>query len=265
MKAVLLLSGGFDSPVAARMLLDQGVAVEALHGSFEPVTDDASVRKAETLARHLGLQRLWVAKIGEALGRIPHDREAHRYYFLLQKRLLYRLADALADQVGADVLATGENLGQVSSQTLANLVTLEQISAARPVPAGGDRRRRDLRRGGLRRPGGHGHRGDRRDDGPMRHHAYSRRRALSRWTVTVGGAFTATAAETPHSNSPVDGPVPRPGRRTSVRGPNVAARPTMGTVSGAKLIAIRAQLGDATRASATVNENGVFRTRCDVG
>jgi tRNA uracil 4-sulfurtransferase len=132
MKAVLLLSGGFDSPVAARMLQEQGVVLEALHGSFEPVTDDASVKKAETLARQLGLKRLWVAKIGEQLGRIPHDREAHRYYFLLQKRLLYRLADALADQLGADVLATGENLGQVSSQTLPNLVTLEQ-AARRPI------------------------------------------------------------------------------------------------------------------------------------
>ncbi|MEA3137120.1 MAG: tRNA uracil 4-sulfurtransferase [Thermoplasmata archaeon] len=132
MKAILLLSGGFDSPVAARMLQDQGVALEALHGSFEPVTDDASVKKAETLARQLGLKRLWVAKIGEQLGKIPHDREAHRYYFLLQKRLLYRLADALGDQVGADVIATGENLGQVSSQTLPNLVTLEQ-AARRPV------------------------------------------------------------------------------------------------------------------------------------
>ena len=132
MKAVLLLSGGFDSPVAGRMLLEQGVQLEALHGSFEPVTDDASVRKAQELARQLGLPRLWVAKIGESLGRIPHDREAHRYYFLLQKRLLYRLADALAAQVGADVLATGENLGQVSSQTLHNLVTLE-AAAQRPV------------------------------------------------------------------------------------------------------------------------------------
>lgn len=132
MKAVLLLSGGFDSPVAGRMLKDQGVELEALHGSFEPVTDDASVRKAEILARQLGLKRLWVAKIGETLGRVPHDREAHRFYFLLQKRLLYRLADALADRVGANAIATGENLGQVSSQTLSNLVTLEG-AARRPI------------------------------------------------------------------------------------------------------------------------------------
>ncbi len=131
-KAVLLLSGGFDSPVAGRMLQRQGVELEALHGSFEPVTDDASVRKAKELARQLGLKRLWVAKIGESLGRIPHDREAHRFYFLLQKRLLYRLADALGDEVGADAIATGENLGQVSSQTLPNLVTLE-AAARRPL------------------------------------------------------------------------------------------------------------------------------------
>lgn len=131
-RAVLLLSGGFDSPVAGRMLQMQGVEVEALHGSLEPVTDDASVRKARDLARILGLRRLWVARIGEHLGRIPHDAEAHRYYFLLQKRLLYRLADALADQVGADALATGENLGQVSSQTLRNLAVLDP-AARRPV------------------------------------------------------------------------------------------------------------------------------------
>lgn len=132
MKAVLLLSGGFDSPVAGQMLQQQGVALEALHASLEPATDDASVQKAKVLARHLGLERLWVAKIGETLGRIPGDREAHRYYFLLQKRLLYRLADELADSTGADVLATGENLGQVSSQTLRNLATLEG-AARRPV------------------------------------------------------------------------------------------------------------------------------------
>ena len=132
MKAVLLLSGGFDSPVTGRMLQDQGVELEAVHFSFEPVTDDASVRKAQALARTLGLGHLWVARLGATLGRIPTDAEAHRYYFLLQKRLFYRISDRLADEVGADVLATGENLGQVSSQTLANLAVLDD-AARRPV------------------------------------------------------------------------------------------------------------------------------------
>ncbi len=132
MKAVILLSGGIDSPVAARMLLRQDAELEALHCSFEPITDDSSVRKAEDLARSLGLKRLWVAKLGEHLGRIPGDWDAHKLYFVLQKRMFYRLADRLGDEVGADVLATGENLGQVSSQTLSNLATLE-AAARRPV------------------------------------------------------------------------------------------------------------------------------------
>lgn len=132
MKAVLLLSGGIDSPVAGRMLQDQGVELEALHCSFEPVTDDASVTKARGLAAGMGLERLWVVRLGEVLGRIPADRDAHKFYFVLQKRLFYRLADALADEVGAHAIATGENLGQVSSQTLCNLRAIEAV-ARRPV------------------------------------------------------------------------------------------------------------------------------------
>lgn len=131
-RAVLLLSGGFDSPVAGKMLQSHGVHLEALHASFEPVTDDASVQKAQRLAEGLGLERLWVAKIGAELAKVPHDRDAHRHYFLLQKRLLYRLADRLADTLGAEAICTGENLGQVSSQTLQNLATLEG-AARRPV------------------------------------------------------------------------------------------------------------------------------------
>ncbi len=132
MHAVLLLSGGIDSPVAGHMLAKQGVRLTALHCSFEPVTDDASVDKAKELANLLGLDAVHVAKTGEALARIPHDRDAHRFYFILQKRLFYRLACRLAAEVGADVIATGENLGQVSSQTLQNLATIED-AADRPV------------------------------------------------------------------------------------------------------------------------------------
>ncbi len=131
-KALLLLSGGIDSPVAGRMLQEQGVELEALHCSFEPVTDDASVIKAKELAGLLGIKRLHVAKLGEALGKIPTHRDAHKFYFVLQKRMFYRLADQVADMTGCDVIATGENLGQVSSQTLENLRTLEP-AAKRPV------------------------------------------------------------------------------------------------------------------------------------
>lgn len=128
MKQVLLLSGGIDSPVAAKMLLRQGVELEALHCSFEPITGPESVEKAKDLARLLGLKRLHIVQLGEVLGRIPTDRDAHRYYFVLQKRMFYRIASDLADAVDAQGIATGENLGQVSSQTLRNLTTLESAS-----------------------------------------------------------------------------------------------------------------------------------------
>ncbi len=132
MQAILLLSGGIDSPVAGEMLRRQGVHLEALHCSFEPFTDDASVQKAMDLARLLGLKRLYVARIGDVLAKVAEDRDAHRFYFILQKRLFYRLADKLATDLGADVIVTGENLGQVSSQTLSNLATIES-AAARPI------------------------------------------------------------------------------------------------------------------------------------
>lgn len=136
MDAVLLLSGGIDSPVAAKMVQRQGSRLEALHCSFEPITGPESVEKAKDLARLLGLERLWVARLGEALAAIPQDRDAHRFYFILQKRMFYRLASRLAARVGAERIVTGENMGQVSSQTLRNLTTLEaaaDLPIVRPV------------------------------------------------------------------------------------------------------------------------------------
>jgi thiamine biosynthesis protein ThiI len=132
MNGVLLLSGGIDSPVAARMVQDQGMELTAFHCSFEPITDERSVDKAKDLARLLGFKKLYVAKIGEILSTIPANRDAHRFYFVMQKRLFYRLAAKLAAEVGATCIVTGENLGQVSSQTLRNLATLEQ-AASMPI------------------------------------------------------------------------------------------------------------------------------------
>lgn len=129
MKGVLLLSGGIDSPVAGHMVQDQGMELTAFHCSFEPITDERSVDKAKDLAKLLGFKELRVAKIGEILSTIPADRDAHKYYFVMQKRLFYRLAAKVAADVGATCIVTGENLGQVSSQTLRNLSTLEEAAS----------------------------------------------------------------------------------------------------------------------------------------
>jgi thiamine biosynthesis protein ThiI len=130
-KGVLLLSGGFDSPVAGHLMARQGLDLVAAHFSLEPITDDAAAVKTRTLCGMLGIGSLYVVRVGEAFAEVAHAAN-RRFYFLLTKRLMVRLADAIADRETADVLVTGENLGQVSSQTLASLRAIDAV-ARRPV------------------------------------------------------------------------------------------------------------------------------------
>jgi thiamine biosynthesis protein ThiI len=130
-KGVLLLSGGFDSPVAGHLMHRQGLPLVAAHFSLEPITDDAAAVKARTLCGILGLDQLYVVRVGEAFAEVARLAN-RRFYFILTKRLMVRLADAIADREAADVLVTGENLGQVSSQTLASLRAIDAV-ARRPI------------------------------------------------------------------------------------------------------------------------------------
>jgi thiamine biosynthesis protein ThiI len=128
---ILLLSGGFDSPVAGDLMARQGLDLVAAHFSLEPITDDAAAQKARALCGILGIRSLYVVRVGEAFAEVAHAAN-RRFYFVLTKRLMVRLADAIGEREGADVLVTGENLGQVSSQTLASLRAIDAI-ARRPI------------------------------------------------------------------------------------------------------------------------------------
>ena len=130
-KGILLLSGGFDSPVAGHLMSRQGLDLIAAHFSLEPITDDSAAVKARTLCRILGIPSLYVVRVGEAFAEVAQLAN-RRFYFVLTKRLMVRLADAIGDRESADVLVTGENLGQVSSQTLASLRAID-AAARRPV------------------------------------------------------------------------------------------------------------------------------------
>ncbi len=109
----------------------QGFDLVAAHFSLEPITDDGSSVKSRKLAEVLDLQLLYVIRVGEAFAEVAHACN-RRFYFVLTKRLMVRLGDAIADREGAEVLVTGENLGQVSSQTLLNLKAID-AAARRPV------------------------------------------------------------------------------------------------------------------------------------
>src|SRR5256885_11591832 len=71
-KGILLLSGGFDSPVAGHLMSRQGLELVAAHFSLEPITDDAAAVKARTLCDILGLGSLYVVRVGEAFAEVAH-------------------------------------------------------------------------------------------------------------------------------------------------------------------------------------------------
>lgn len=127
-KGLLLLSGGIDSPVAGHLISRRGLEVLAVHFSLEPITDDTAAVKSRKLAERLGLSRLFVVTVGPAFAEIA-ERCDKKLYFVLSKRLMVRIAEAIARREGCDFLVTGESLGQVSSQTLQNLRAIDAAAS----------------------------------------------------------------------------------------------------------------------------------------
>jgi thiamine biosynthesis protein ThiI len=124
-KAVLLLSGGIDSPVAGWMSLKRGLELEAVHFHSFPFTSERAQEKAVDLARALspwagGRLTLHLVPFTEAQ-RAIRDACPEELGVTLMRRMMFRMAQALAGQVSAHALVTGENLGQVASQTLTSL------------------------------------------------------------------------------------------------------------------------------------------------
>ena len=128
MKAIALLSGGIDSPIAAWMMKRLGVEIIALHFSNEKFVGNEPEKKARKLAKMLGIRRFISIDASDDFERIA-TRCKRKYYFILIKRYMMRKAEEIAKKEGADFIVTGESLGQVSSQTLSNLVTISQASS----------------------------------------------------------------------------------------------------------------------------------------
>jgi len=134
-KALLLVSGGIDSPVAGKLAQDKGYLIEAIHFSQEPFTDNTPELKSLLLCKKLGLKEMIVVNAGLELKEIA-EKTYREYYFVLLKRFILKVSEKVAREKGIDYLITGESLGQVSSQTLSNLNTINQsteIEILRPV------------------------------------------------------------------------------------------------------------------------------------
>src|SRR2546430_7314530 len=114
-KGVLLMSGGFYSPVAGDLMARQGLGLVAAHFPLEPITDEAAAVKARILCGILGIPSLYVVRVGTAFAEVAHAAN-RRFYFVLTKRLMVRLADALAERGSPGEEGTGANLGRRASK-----------------------------------------------------------------------------------------------------------------------------------------------------
>ncbi|HVL90012.1 MAG TPA: tRNA uracil 4-sulfurtransferase ThiI [Actinomycetota bacterium] len=133
-RSVVLISAGIDSPVAAARMMRRGSKVSFVHFHSMPYTDGSSPRQAEEivtlLTRHQNDANLWMVPLAPSQQQIvavaPQDLRT-----ILYRRMMMRIAALVAGQEGAKALVTGDSLGQVASQTLENLTTVEDAS---PLP-----------------------------------------------------------------------------------------------------------------------------------
>ena len=127
-RAVVLMSGGIDSPVAAYRMMRRGLRCVFLHFSGMPLTGPESIYKAYALVRGLdrfqGQSHLYVVPFGKAQQSLANSG-AGRLQVVAQRRLMLKTAEVLAGRQHASALITGDSLGQVSSQTLTNITALD--------------------------------------------------------------------------------------------------------------------------------------------
>ena len=134
-RAMSLLSGGIDSPVASWMVAKRGMELECIHFHSYPFTSEKSQEKvrdlAQILAKYCGRVRLHkvnMLEIQKAIGLNCKDEEMT----IISRRFMMRIAERVAESRHCDALATGESIGQVASQTIQGL-TCTNASVKMPV------------------------------------------------------------------------------------------------------------------------------------
>lgn len=129
-KAMLLLSGGIDSPVAGYMMAKRGVHVTAIHYVSPPYTSDRALMKVEQLCEKLtdycgGIAFYCVpfTEIQEAI----KDNCPEEYFTVIMRRLMMEIAQRIAEKDNCLALITGESVGQVASQTMSAIACTDAV------------------------------------------------------------------------------------------------------------------------------------------
>ena len=140
-KGLVLLSGGIDSPVAAWMMAKRGMVIEALHFHSYPYTSPRAQQKVEELAgivaSYCGRMKIHVINLLPIQEQIVQNCPEEETTILV-RRFMMRIGERIARRSGCMMLITGENLGQVASQTAEALVVTDacvQMPVMRPLIA----------------------------------------------------------------------------------------------------------------------------------
>lgn len=135
-KALLLLSGGIDSPVAGYMMAKRGLSLEALHFYSYPYTSEKAKEKVMALARKLSnyvdeirVHAISFTKVQEAI----HMNCDAEYMITIMRRIMMRIAERICKRDGLGAIITGESLGQVASQTMQSMTVTNEVIENTPV------------------------------------------------------------------------------------------------------------------------------------
>ncbi|MBZ4688520.1 MAG: tRNA uracil 4-sulfurtransferase [Clostridia bacterium] len=130
-KGILLLSGGIDSPVAGYLGMKRGVELIGLHFHSFPFTSQRSKEKvidlSKELSKYCGTFKLYVNHFTEIQKEI-RKKCPEKFYVTIMRRMMFRIAHRIAQKEGALAIFTGENLGQVASQTLESMRAINEVT-----------------------------------------------------------------------------------------------------------------------------------------
>jgi thiamine biosynthesis protein ThiI len=133
---LLLLSGGIDSPVAGYMMAKRGMPISALHFHSYPYTSESAKQKvidlAKLIKKYTGPFKLYVCSFTEIQENI-HKNCNSEFMITLMRRIMYRIAERLSLKVGVQSIITGENLGQVASQTVESMTVTNEVVKELPI------------------------------------------------------------------------------------------------------------------------------------
>ncbi|MFD4816809.1 tRNA uracil 4-sulfurtransferase ThiI [Peribacillus butanolivorans] len=130
-KAMLMLSGGIDSPVAGFLSMKRGLDVEAIHFYSPPFTSERSRQKVIDLAGKLaeisGSMKVHIVPFTE-IQLLIQKQIPENYSMTTTRRLMMRVADQIREKEEAMALITGESLGQVASQTMSSMYAINEVT-----------------------------------------------------------------------------------------------------------------------------------------